>query len=188
LGVSCANGSGWSAAHRLSGPNPRYLEAAFPVRRAVPAPGGVSPRFSRSCRERPRSNRSLSRSRIAWQLSCVPGAQVSAADAGRDQRGAQQPGRGRDSRPWCQAAGQQRLQRGQHRQSALRPDAKAAVTPSGRVTWQGVAQEGPPGSRPHGLAGQGEDDLLRGAELGNVVAVALKIGGQEPGRPPAKIA
>ena len=52
----------------------------------------------------------------------------------------------------------------------------------------GCRQEGPPGSRPHGLAGQGEDDLLRGAELGNMVAVALKIRGQEPRRPPAKVA
>ncbi len=43
------------------------------------------------------------------------------AEAGRRQRGARQPRRGRGNSPWCQAAvWQQQLQRGQRRQSAVR--------------------------------------------------------------------
>ena len=62
---------------------------------------------------------------------------------GRDQRGAQQPRRGRDNRPRARPLpGSSGSSAGSPGKVRYGPDAKAAVRPSGRVTWQGVAAEG----------------------------------------------
>ena len=62
---------------------------------------------------------------------------------GRDQRGTQQPRRGRDDRPRARPLqGSGGSSAGSTGKVRYGPDAKAAVTPSGRVTWQGVAAGG----------------------------------------------